>query len=416
MGGFSLTMNYQVDPKRVDFKKNNKWLVPVGISNHHVHLSREHIDILFGEGHELTPIKDLSQPGQFASKETVNVVGTKGVLQGVRILGPARSKTQIELSQTDARQLGIDAPLRDSGDVEGSAGCILIGPKGPLIIDQGCIVAKTHVHFHPTDAERLAIHDGDKIAILMKGTKVVCFHDVLARVGESMKLDFHLDTDEANAAMVKNGDVAMIKHKDMVVKDNYGNIIEVNVDNVKFIQGKKPSDYVTQEGIRLLRTVFEYPASVQRDITEKMLNPDKLDPNRFYIFTALSDDKVIGIATFYYLADEKLGYLEHIGIIPEYRKRGIGSFFYHKLVAFLEDEHPEIEGVFMEVRKTAEGLDNRKEFFLNLGAIPVDTSFYPNEKFKSMENLLLMYMPVINTAAFNTGTVERAFHALSKVM
>ncbi|NMA14549.1 MAG: phosphate propanoyltransferase [Clostridia bacterium] len=409
-------MAYQVDPKRVDFKKENKWLVPVGVSNHHVHLSAEHIEALFGKGYQLTPFKDLSQPGQYAAKEKVNVVGAKGVIQNVRILGPARKETQVELSQTEARQIGIDAPLRDSGDLDGTPGCILVGPKGPLIIEKGCIVAKIHVHFHPSDAEKLGIQDKDKISILMKGAKVVCYHDVLARVGKDMKLDFHLDTDEANAAMVKTGDVGLIQHKEMVVKDNYGNIIECKADNVKFVQGKKPSDYVTQEGIRLLRTVFEYPASAQRDITEKMLNPEKLDPHKFYLFTALSDDKVIGIATFYYLSDEKLGYLEHIGIIPEYRNRGIGSFFYHKLIAFLEEEHPEIEGIFMEVRKTDEELDNRKEFFLNLGAIPVDTSFYPNEKFKAMEGLLLMYRPLVAIAAFNTGTVERAFKNLSKVM
>lgn len=415
--GVNEKMNYQTDPRMVDFKKNNKWLVPVGVSNRHIHLSPEHIEALFGEGHELTVYKDLSQPGQYASKEKVNVVGTKGVLQGVRILGPARKKTQVEISQTDARQIGIDAPLRDSGDLEGTPGCILIGPKGPLVLDSGVIVAKTHVHFHTADGERLDIHDGDKISILVKGIKTLCFHDILARVGDTMKLDFHLDTDEANAAMIKTGDVAMIKHKEMVVKDNFGNIIDVQSDNIKFIQGKKPSDYVTQEGIRLLRNVFEYPSTIQRDINEKLLNPAKLEPNNFYLFTVLSDDQVIGIATMFYLNEERLGYLEHIGIIPEYRNRGIGSLFYHKLVSFLEEEHPDIEGIFLEVRKTSDySMDNRKEFFLNLGAIPVDTTFYPGERFKVTEGLLLMYRPLIATAFFNTGTVERAFKSLSDMM
>jgi len=191
-----------------------KWAVPLGISNRHIHLSKEHITALFGEGYELQGIKDLSQPGQFACKEVVTVVGSKGVLQGVRILGPARKQTQVELSQTDARQLGINAPLRESGDVNGTPGCIIIGPKGPLMIDQGCIIAKTHVHFHTDDGARLNIKDGEKIDLLVKGEKTVCFCGVTARVGDTMKLDFHLDTDEANAALAKNGDIAYIVNRD----------------------------------------------------------------------------------------------------------------------------------------------------------------------------------------------------------
>ncbi|MGI6684035.1 MAG: phosphate propanoyltransferase [Bacillota bacterium] len=193
---------------------SNKWAVPIGISNRHIHLSKEHITALFGEGYELTRIKDLTQPGQYACKEVVTIVGTKGVLQGVRILGPARKDTQVELSQTDARQLGIPAPLRESGDVKGTPGCIIIGPKGPLVLDQGCILAKTHVHFHTEDAARLNIKDKEKIDLLVKGQKTVCFYGVTARVGDSMKLDFHLDTDEANAALVKNGELAYIINRD----------------------------------------------------------------------------------------------------------------------------------------------------------------------------------------------------------
>lgn len=193
---------------------NDKWAVPLGISNRHIHLSEDHITALFGEGYELQGIKDLSQPNQFACKEVVSVVGSKGVLQGVRILGPARKQTQVELSQTDARQLGINAPLRESGHVEGTPGCIIMGPKGPVIIDQGCIIAKTHVHLHTDDGARLNIKDGEKIDLLVKGEKTVCFCGVTARVGEAMKLDFHLDTDEANAALAKNGDVAYIINRD----------------------------------------------------------------------------------------------------------------------------------------------------------------------------------------------------------
>ncbi|MGI6679299.1 MAG: phosphate propanoyltransferase [Dehalobacterium sp.] len=192
----------------------NKLQVPLGISNRHIHLSQEHIDALFGEGYQLQPIKDLSQPGQYASNEVLTVVGNKGVLQGVRILGPARKQTQVELSQTDARQLGIKAPLRESGKLDGTPGCVLIGPKGPLVINEGCIVAKTHVHLHTDDGQRMNIKDGDKIDLLVKGEKEVIFCGVIARVGDTHQLDFHLDTDEANAALAKNGDFAYIVNRD----------------------------------------------------------------------------------------------------------------------------------------------------------------------------------------------------------
>ncbi|MEN3003914.1 phosphate propanoyltransferase [Dehalobacterium formicoaceticum] len=188
--------------------------VPLGISNRHIHLSQEHIDVLFGEGYQLQEIKDLSQPGQYAANEVLTVVGNKGVLQGIRILGPARKQTQVELSQTEARQLGIKAPLRESGNLAGTPGCVLIGPKGPLVINEGCIVAKTHVHFHTEDGQRMNIKDGDKIDLIVKGEKEVIFCGVIARVGDTHKLDFHLDTDEANAAMAKNGDFAYIINRD----------------------------------------------------------------------------------------------------------------------------------------------------------------------------------------------------------
>lgn len=127
-------------------------------------------------------------------------------------------------------------------------------------------------------------------------------------------------------------------------------------------------------------------------------------------------DKVVGIACFYYLADSKLGYLEHIGIAPEYRNRSIGSFLYHKVVSLLEMEHPEIEGMLLEVRQSGHEMDNRKQFFLNLGAIPVDTAFYPAGKFNFADELLLMFKPLTVDANLNTITLDKAFKNLSKAM
>lgn len=409
-------INIKIDPDKVDFKKSNKWLIPVGVSNRHIHLSQEDIEILFGRGYQLTVAKELAQKGNYAAKETVNIVGAKGVLERVRIVGPPRNASQVEISRTDAVKLGIEAPIRDSGDLDNTPGAILIGPAGPLVLSKGVIIPRAHIHMAKQKAESLDLSDRDKVSILIKGQKVVCYHNVLVRVTNAGETEFHIDTDEANAAFVDTGDLAMIKHREMVVKDNYGNIVEVGVDNIKFVLGKTPHDYASIEGIRLLRNVFHYPVSTQQSIVNKMLNPYLIDPDRFYLLSAMEGDKVVGISCFYYLTNSRLGYLEHIGITPEYRNRGIGSFLYHKVTSFLEKEHPEIEGLLLEVRRSNDESDNRKQFFLNLGAIPVDTSFYPSGKFKFAEELLLMFKPLVVEANLNTITLEQAFRNLAKVL
>lgn len=190
-----------------DFKDKQ---VPIGISNKHVHVSKDDLEKLFGTGYELTPKKDLSQPGQFASEETVDIVGPKGTLKKVRILGPIRPETQVELAQTDARSIGVNALLRESGKLEGTEGCKIVGPKGEIEIGCGCIVAHLHIHFHTDEAAKFGIKDKQILTVLVRGQKDVVFCNVIARVGDKMKLDFHIDTDEANAALVKNGDTAII--------------------------------------------------------------------------------------------------------------------------------------------------------------------------------------------------------------
>jgi len=203
-----------VDINNVDFQdKNNIYLVNIGISNRHLHLSQEHLEQLFGKNYQLTATKDLTQPGQFACNETVNIVGPKGIIEKVRILGPVRSETQVELAQTDARKLGIAAPLRNSGDLAGTPGCVLVGPLGYAILEYGVIIANTHVHLHTSQGEALGIKDKELVDIYIKGKKKVAFFDVMARVHPEFAADLHLDTDEANAAQVENGQMALIVKK-----------------------------------------------------------------------------------------------------------------------------------------------------------------------------------------------------------
>ena len=184
--------------------------IPVGVSNRHLHVSQVDLETLFGAGYQLKIMKNLSQPAQFAAEECVMVVGRKGTLDKVRILGPARNLTQVEISLTDSYTLGVPPLVRDSGDTKGTPGCILIGPKGHVALKEGVIVASRHVHLHPKDAEKLGLKDNDRISVKSQGPRSVVLANVLARVSDKFALDLHIDTDEANAAAIKTGDMVEI--------------------------------------------------------------------------------------------------------------------------------------------------------------------------------------------------------------
>ncbi len=188
----------------------NGYMVPVGVSARHVHLTQEHVEVLFGEGYHLTKKKEL-MGGQFASNELVTIVGLKlRAIENVRILGPVRSKSQVEISSTDAIKLGVKAPIRESGNVAGSAPVALVGPKGALYLKEGCIVAKRHIHMSPKDAMAAGAHDGDIVSVKADNERGTIFNNVQVRVDESFTLEMHIDTDEANAAKIATGDTVRI--------------------------------------------------------------------------------------------------------------------------------------------------------------------------------------------------------------
>ncbi|MBQ7719564.1 MAG: phosphate propanoyltransferase [Clostridia bacterium] len=177
----------------------NKFIVET--SAHHVHLTEEHIAVLFGEGAVLHNKKDLSQPGQFAAEEQVNVVGPKGAINKVRILGPARPHSQVEVSATDARALGLKAPVRESGDTDGTPGVKLVGPCGEIDLEDGVIIAKRHIHMTPADAEAFGVTDKQVVCVkLDTPDRSLIFGDVVVRVSPKFALAMHIDTDECNAA------------------------------------------------------------------------------------------------------------------------------------------------------------------------------------------------------------------------
>lgn len=175
----------------------------VEVSARHLHVTQHDLEVLFGAGHALTPKKDLSQPGQFACAERVDIVGPKKTIAGVSILGPVRDATQVELSLTDARTIGVNAPIRESGDIAGSIGCKLVGPCGEVDISEGVIVAKRHIHATPEDAARMGISDKEIVSIkVTTPTRSTVFGDVVVRVSAKFALAAHFDTDEANAAAI----------------------------------------------------------------------------------------------------------------------------------------------------------------------------------------------------------------------
>jgi putative phosphotransacetylase len=187
-------------------------IIPVGVSNRHIHLSQKDVEALFGPGYTLTVMKWLSQPGEFAAQETVTIVGPKNEIRNVRILGPARSQTQVEISRSDSFVLGVKAPLRMSGDLKGTPGIKIVGPKGEITIDEGVIVAQRHIHMTPADAIRFGVADREVVQVKTTGERSLVFGEVIVRVKESYALDFHIDTDEANAAGLKTGDtVELVK-------------------------------------------------------------------------------------------------------------------------------------------------------------------------------------------------------------
>ena len=188
-------------------------LVPVGVSNRHIHLSQEDFEKLFGAGATMTHFKDLSQPGQFACQEVITLVGPGGAIERVRLLGPARKQTQVEVSVADCFKLGVKPPLRDSGDLAGSAPLTIVGPKGSINIPEGCIIALKHIHMHTDDANRLGLVNGDHVNVQTCGERNLMFEDVLIRVSDKFRLEMHVDMDEANAASLTNGDTVKIVGK-----------------------------------------------------------------------------------------------------------------------------------------------------------------------------------------------------------
>jgi putative phosphotransacetylase len=191
--------------------------IPIGISNRHLHLSSPDLEVLFGLNYQLQLQKELRQPGQFAAVETVILAGPKGCLERVRILGPVRKQTQVEISLGDAFRLGVNPPIRESGVVKDSSAVTIIGPKGTIQLKEGLIIAQRHIHMAPSDAIKYGVADGANVQVKLGGERGLVFDRVTVRVNQNFLLELHLDTDEANAAAVGNGDFANLLTNNLAV-------------------------------------------------------------------------------------------------------------------------------------------------------------------------------------------------------
>jgi acetate kinase len=180
--------------------------MPVAISARHVHLTAQNINLLFGSGHPLHTRRALSQPGEFSTEETITLIGPKGSIPHVRVVGPAREEDQVEISRTDEMTLGLDAPVRVSGDLDETPGIKLVGPAGQITLSHGVVLTQRHVHMSPEDAQRLGVKDRQIVQVLIRSPRrSLIFGDVVVRVSAHYKLELHLDTDEGNAAGVQPG-------------------------------------------------------------------------------------------------------------------------------------------------------------------------------------------------------------------
>ena len=185
--------------------------IPIGVSNRHIHLSTADLETLFGAGYELTPIKELSQPGQYAFKEVLTIVGpSMRPIENVRVLGPVRKASQVEISATDSYVLKVKPPVRESGNIKDSAPIRIIGPKGVVELSEGCIIANRHIHMSPSDAVEFGVSDGDYVNIDVNGKRRTRWFDVQVRVHKDFRLEMHVDTDDANAAGIGNGFVVTV--------------------------------------------------------------------------------------------------------------------------------------------------------------------------------------------------------------
>jgi putative phosphotransacetylase len=237
-------------------KKDSKTSkIPMAVSARHCHLSQSDLEVLFGKGYELTKKADLTQTGQFAANETVMIAGPRGWIEKVRILGPARTLTQVEVSKTDSVKLGLMPPIRASGNIKDSASITLVGPLGSIYKKEGLIIAQAHIHMNPENAQEFGVENGEFVQIKVDGERPVSFEKVLIRISPKYKLEMHMDTDEANASLITSGQIGSIaKYEGMIG-------VQIEYFDKSTEKSTRPVQFQSQEAV-----VFQHKLLSQREV------------------------------------------------------------------------------------------------------------------------------------------------------
>lgn len=389
--------------------------VPIKILKHHVHLSLDHAKILFGDEIAQQEPNYAAGTGNYRTDKFIDVVGPKGEIHNVAVVEPYRDKTQVEISQSAAIELGLKVPLKDSGDLEGTPGAVLIGPMGTVAIGAGVIIPNSHVHLSREDAQKLSLSNGDRVNLLVQGLKKIEYQDILVRVEPASESQVHLGFDEANAAIVESGASAVIRvHNYPFFYDNDGSpVVLPRFADIKISLLNKANCSLAVEAINFCTNIFEFTPAEKRRMTNNLLKVQRGESDDYFFLVASDAESVIGVTSTYYLPDLKMAFMEFIAVAPHCQRRGLGSYLYYQTLNTLSKAGKELVAMVFEVRSTRDGLARRKEFFLNLGAVPINLQFYPIGH-KMDPELMLMLKPMSANFCLNTPVLVKFFSSLSK--
>lgn len=381
--------------------------IPIIILKHHIHLSLEDAYLLLGEA------AARGLPDQYV----ISVKGPKGILRNVKVLMPLREETQVELSRYAALEIGVKPVLRNSGDLEGTTGAELIGPAGALSISGGVIIPASYLQLSEEDAVGMGLKAGERIDVTVKGVKTIDLHEVLVKVVQSSESLFMMNLDEANAAMVDESSRAVIQAPEPhYFYDHQGEAVPVpGFEGIRVSQIKKATSPLAQEAIDLCTNIFEFSHEEKRRFTSNLLALQRGEKDNYFFLAAYDDERVVAVTSTYYLPDVKMAFMEFVAVANDRQRRGLGTFIYHQTLDAMEKAGKQLRAMVFEVRSTKDGLAKRKDFFLNLGAVPIDLKFYPIGH-KMDPELMLMFKPLSGDFCLNSSMLVRFFSSLSKTL
>lgn len=392
------------------------FMVPIKVLEHHAHLSVNHARILLGNFPDKFLPTSVHTPSFFTG-HVISLVGPKDTLHGIKVLGPFRDTTQVEISQSAATQLGFNSVLREEEDIEDSPGAVLVGQAGTQVIPSGVIVPVSHVHLNEADAVRLGITTGERVSALVSGQKKIEVHDILVKIDGKADSELHFNLDEANAAMISGETYAMLKIPEQpCFYDNEGEAVPVpGFSGIRVSLIKMASSPLALEGINLCTNIFEFTSAEKRRMAANLLKVQRGENDNYFFLVAHEGDRVVGVTSTYYLPDVKMAFMEFIAVASDKQRKGLGTFIYHQTLNALSKAGKVLRAMVYEVRATKDDLIKRKDFFLNLGAVPIDLKFYPIGH-KMDPELMLMFKPVSADFCLNSSILVKFFSSLSKTL